>query len=271
VAITPGDDTRGIARPDRLGRLFTLERFAAAPPLDRFVDHFWTASWDLPEGQSHDQKVVTHPVVNLVFENGRGSLSGVITETFVRELAGQGKTLAVMFRPGGFRPFLGRSMSTITDRTLDIAEVFGPEGTALARTIEVDDVGGSITRVSAFLADLAPTEPTRGEQVSSIVELVASDPAVESVAALADRLGVHPRRLQRLFADHVGVSPRWVIQRARLHAAAEEVTRTDRRSWAELAAALGYSDQAHLTRRFKDALGDPPARYADRVDQRRED
>lgn len=38
-----------------------------------------------------------------------------------------------------------------------------------------------------------------------------------------------------------------------------------------LAAALGYSDQAHLTRNFTQAVGDPPARYADQVDLRRDD
>ncbi len=31
--------------------------------------------------------------------------------------------------------------------------------------------------------------------------------------------------------------------------------------WAELAAALGYADQAHLTRDFTAVIGVPPARY----------
>ena len=32
--------------------------------------------------------------------------------------------------------------------------------------------------------------------------------------------------------------------------------------WAALAADLGYSDQAHLTRDFTRTIGEPPARYA---------
>ena len=34
--------------------------------------------------------------------------------------------------------------------------------------------------------------------------------------------------------------------------------------WAEVAAELGYSDQAHLTRDFTALIGEPPARYARR-------
>jgi AraC-like DNA-binding protein len=34
-------------------------------------------------------------------------------------------------------------------------------------------------------------------------------------------------------------------------------------SWAEIAADLGYADQAHLTRDFRAAIGQTPAAYAD--------
>ncbi|MFP3914193.1 MAG: DUF6597 domain-containing transcriptional factor [Actinomycetota bacterium] len=267
MAVGPQDDTRGIVHPHHLGRAFVLERFAAPPRLDRFVDRFWAVSWALGEGRSHTQKLVTHPVVNLVFEEGAALLSGVITDTFERRLRGRGRVLGVMFRPGGFRPFLGRSLSTITDRTLPISDVFGPEGEALARRLDLSEIDPAREEVSSFLASRAPETPTRGEEVSEIVELVQADPSIASVSELASRLQVHPRRLQRLFAEHVGVSPRWVVQRARLHAAAEEATRRERRSWGELAAALGYSDQAHLTRRFREAMGEPPGRYAARLDR----
>lgn len=267
----PRDDTRGIVRPDRLGRFFHLERLTPPAPVDRVVDRFWLVSWNLPAGRHHEQRVVTHPAVNLVFEDRGVTVSGVLTESFVRELAGEGRAMGVMFRPGGLQPFLGRPLSTVTDRVLSIGEVFGPEGVELAASLDLEDVHAAVTRVGAFLAARAPSEPTTGEEVSAIVELIQADRTVSTVAGLAERLDVHPRRLQRLFSKYVGVSPRWIIRRARLHAAAEEAKDPQPRSWGELAAALGYSDQAHLTRNFTQAVGDPPARYADQVDLRRDD
>jgi AraC-like DNA-binding protein len=83
---------------------------------------------------------------------------------------------------------------------------------------------------------------------------------VEQAAA---RFEVTPRTLQRLFAEYVGVSPKAVLRRARLHEAAQ---RADNGSvdWAALAADLGYSDQAHLVRDFRAHLGTTPAAYAAR-------
>jgi AraC-like DNA-binding protein len=54
------------------------------------------------------------------------------------------------------------------------------------------------------------------------------------------------------------------MRRARLHEAALRVDADGPASvdWAVLAADLGYSDQAHLTRDFTATLGVPPTRYA---------
>src|SRR5205814_5681308 len=74
--------------------------------------------------------------------------------------------------------------------------------------------------------------------------------------------GLSVRTLQRLFADYVGVSPKWVMRRARLHDAAERADGGEPVDWAALASDLGYADQAHLTRDFTVTIGVPPARYA---------
>ncbi|MEO5873514.1 MAG: helix-turn-helix domain-containing protein, partial [Streptosporangiaceae bacterium] len=66
---------------------------------------------------------------------------------------------------------------------------------------------------------------------------------------------------QRLFAEYVGVSPKWVLRRARLQKAATRADRGDTIDWAALAAELGYADQAHLVRDFTATVGLPPARY----------
>jgi AraC-like DNA-binding protein len=70
------------------------------------------------------------------------------------------------------------------------------------------------------------------------------------------------RALQRLFSTQVGVSPKWVILRYRIHEALEQAgTRSDV-DWAALAADLGYADQAHLVRDFTTTVGAPPTAYA---------
>ncbi|MGH3421218.1 MAG: helix-turn-helix domain-containing protein, partial [Streptosporangiaceae bacterium] len=80
------------------------------------------------------------------------------------------------------------------------------------------------------------------------------------VGQLSAESGMTARSLQRLFADYVGVSPKWVMRRARLHEAAERADSGEPVDWAALASDLGYADQAHLTRDFTVTIGVPPTR-----------
>jgi AraC-like DNA-binding protein len=83
----------------------------------------------------------------------------------------------------------------------------------------------------------------------------------ESVAALADRHHLAVRTLQRLFARYVGVGPKWVMQRYRLHDAIETLDRRRRQDWTRLALDLGYYDHAHFLSDFRALVGRTPAEY----------
>jgi AraC-like DNA-binding protein len=98
--------------------------------------------------------------------------------------------------------------------------------------------------------------------VNRVVDQVVADRDVTRVADVTDRTGIGTRRLQRLFATYVGVPPKWVIRRARLHEAVERLDRGDEVDLAFLARELGYFDQAHFTRDFRSAVGRPPTAYA---------
>ena len=114
----------------------------------------------------------------------------------------------------------------------------------------------------ALLLSVLPERDPLAEQAAALVARITDDPGLRRVDQLAASSGMTPRTLQRLFADYVGVSPKWVMRRARLHEAAERADSGEPVDWAALASDLGYADQAHLTRDFTVTIGVPPARYA---------
>ena len=97
-----------------------------------------------------------------------------------------------------------------------------------------------------------------------MAERITSDLGLRRVGDLTSAFGMTERKLQRLFSEYVGVSPKWVMRRARLHEAALRAKSGDPVDWALLAGDLGYADQSHLTRDFTATVGVPPARYATR-------
>jgi len=238
----------------------------------RLVDRYWLARWDLRGRPPHTQHVFAHPAVNVTFvDGGPGLATGVRTAMSSRTLAGAGWGLGIMFRPAGFRPLLRRSLATIRDATLPWAEVVGDDpAAALAAAVAAaagdgdgEDADGEAMAdaADAALTPLVPARHQSSEDTAALVERIAADPAFLTVEDVAREAGATARQLQRRFADHVGIGPKAVIRRYRLFEAAERARGGGRIEWAAVAASLGYSDQAHLTRDFTEHFGLPPGRY----------
>jgi AraC-like DNA-binding protein len=260
-------DARGIVNPAAGLRRFTLDRVAPSPAVARFVELYWIVDWELEPGEEHVQELVTHPAVNLSFQwqdDGPrvAHVNGVITHRDGRRIAGRGTVVGAKFRPGGFRPFLDRSVRSLTDRVVDAREVFRHDVVAagsLVGELPPAEVAG---RLDAALASITPGERQPCEDVVELAERIVADPSITRVDAVATQAGISVRHLQRRFHDAVGVTPKWVIRRARLHEAAERVRHGEPVAWAALAAELGFSDQAHLVREFRAAYGTTPEAYA---------
>ena len=236
-------------------------RYWPADDLSPFVEHLWTVEWDL--AQPAVSEVLTHPSVQLVVERGASRVAGVFTRRFTRCFEGRGRVLGVKFLPGGFRPFWSSPVSGLADRELPLDEVFGPaarevERRALAHAAHDE----AFAPIQQLLRDRRPLADPLAELVGRITARAAADRDILRVEQLAREFGLGVRKLQRLFDDYVGVSPKWVIQRYRLQEAAERIARGEVADWASLALELGYADQAHFIRDFRKLVGRSPGEYA---------
>lgn len=254
---------RGVLRQEAAAGQFTLCRHEPPAGLAPFVDFFWLVRWDLRGRPPYEQSILPHPNVHLVFEPAGAHVYGVDTKIFTRRLTGNGKALGVRFRPGGFRPFCRVPVCSLNDRAIGAGDFFGPgAGPASDAVMAADGDGEMIARAADLVRAAAPARDPVAEQVAGIVARITTDLEIRRVAQLSEVFGSPARRLERLFAEYVGVSPKWVIRRARLHEAALRADSGAPVDWAALAADLGYADQAHLTRDFTATLGVSPARYA---------
>jgi AraC-like DNA-binding protein len=253
----------GRARPSTLGVDFSLDRYPPAPDLASLVERHWLVSWELPPGREASVTLLPHPCVNLVLDAGRLTACGVGRDRFSYTYRGSGRVFGVKFRPGAFLPFLGRPVADITDAVLPAEQLWGPSASGLAvEMAAAPRVERLIALVEGFLRERWPEPDPQVELVGRIVGALLHERGigrVEDVCALFD---IPPRTLQRLFARYVGVSPKWVLRRYRLHEAAAALAQEQHRPWAEVAADLGYFDQSHFIRDFTAAIGLTPVAYA---------
>ncbi|WP_067285600.1 helix-turn-helix domain-containing protein [Streptomyces jeddahensis] len=291
MAATPRRDTRGIVDASGLMSRVRFRRHLPAEPLRPYLEHYWLIDWDLPE--PYATHVVPHPSVNVVFQRHAdrepfGEVAGIGLELFSQKLEGRGRVCGVQFRPGGFRPFApGRPVAEWTGRRLPLEEVFtdakslvgaldaGASDTdALDAAVETvlapDDEHARVAALDAFLLRLGPRPDPQADLAMALVDRIRGDRTIRRVSAFARAEGLSVRALQRLFAAYVGVGPKWIILRYRIHEALERAESQQAGQtgqavdWAALAADLGYADQAHLVRDFTATVGVPPTAYARR-------
>ena len=252
-----------ILRPRSSAKNFEYEHHPAPAGLADLVEHFWTVSWQLEADRSYTAQTLPYPSVNLSVTNTEADVTGLTRRCYHRHLRGAGYAVGARFRPGCFRPILGRSVSELTDRHRPIAEVLGRDTAELARRVaENEDPAHRVGLLADFLAEDWPDRDPTAEQVAGLVDSIAGNRAITRVTQVAERASLTVRGLQRLFAEYVGAGPKWVIQRCRLQDAAARVAVEDDLDWSELAVELGFADQAHLTRAFTATIGVPPATYA---------
>ncbi|SKC68666.1 helix-turn-helix domain-containing protein [Krasilnikoviella flava] len=262
---------------------FSLVRLDPAPDLADLVERHWVVRWDLPPGAEFTQVVIPHPNANLVAEAGGFAVHGVPRGLFSRTLHGTDAVLGTKLRPGALRLLRGDPASVrpglVLPAAVALAEVRGGPAApdveeagrrALAAVLagRDDDAVAAVTPLLRVVAAARRT-PHAAESLARIARVLSAVVAGElgpdaGVADLAALVGTTPRSLQRLFAGWVGVSPKWVLQRHRVHLAADLVAADPSRPLADVAAAVGYYDQAHLGTDFSRALGTTPAAYARR-------
>lgn len=254
---------RGLVRyPSGPGR-FHHARIGPTPELADIVQHFWIVRWDLRGHPAQRRATLPHPNVHLVLERDRTLVHGVHTGRFERELSGEGGVFGVKFRPGGFRAFLGTSVSRLRNRSIPATDVFGDHVATLASAVlATADDAKQTALAEGFLLARKPAAPDPDAMLAAtLVDAIAEDRQLTRVEQITARWPLNARRLQRLFTDHVGVAAKWVINRYRLHEALERLGAGGAMDWAALALELGYFDQAHFIRDFKALVGCTPTKY----------
>ena len=256
------------------GGAFFHQRLAPPPEFAAWAQHYWYVQWDLRNAPPSTAETLPHPSCYLVFEHdlerppedasvlNRAEVSGVNTGKFSRVMKGHGRVFGIKFKPGGLHLFLRAPVSTITDRVVPAARIFGPSVLLLAaqlRILETPEAMADAT-TNYFAAHLPTPDPQVGLS-SRLVETIFNDPSILTVETLAERSGLGVRALQRLFKNYVGASPKWVIRRYRLHEILERLNACEDIDGAQLALDLGYADQAHLINDFHSLTGYSPRKY----------
>jgi AraC-like DNA-binding protein len=189
-------------------------------------------------------------------------VTGVVTRRFDVDIRDEGWVYAAKFRPGGLADLTGVNARSLRDATVPATEL-------LDRAL-VEDLGAIRSLASAeegrrhfddVLGRLVTAPSDDYRQLLEVITTMLADRSLLRVAQVEEQCSVGTRTLQRLFERYVGVSPKWVLSRYRMHDVVSDLDAGYGGSLADLASKYGWFDQAHFTREFTDLVGVPPGSY----------
>lgn len=254
-------EPRGILNRKLGEQKFKLHRWAPVK-FDSFIEHFWMVDWDLRGQEPFLSETLPHPSVHLIFEKGKSRIDGVMKRRFSYHLLGCGRVFGIKFKPGGFYPYFQKSVSSITDQSLEITDVFNIDVGYIEGEIMTEQREDKLIKIAeSILENNLPHKDKKVEFIAEIVQKIQVNSEITSVERLAKEFFMTERSLQRLFQQYVGVSPKWVIKRYRLHEAAERLGNGLINDLQSLAMEMGYYDQSHFIHDFKQIVGRTPQEY----------
>ncbi|MCW5634315.1 MAG: AraC family transcriptional regulator [Rubrivivax sp.] len=264
-----------------MGDAAAIEFFAVRPraPLDAFVELIWAVRGAAPYRRA---AVLPNGAVQLMLNFGAAHrllrcagraaqrefdgawVAGLQELPLEIEAPDFTDIFAVRFRPGGAHAFFrGGPLDALTH------DVVAAEGWMPRDLAELHErVGGAGDRAAQalaaeawLLARLAPREPGHGLVQRAVAALADPLPGA-SVHETCERLGVSNRHLIALFRRHVGLAPKTYARVRRFHATLAGLAAGA--APADLAARLGFADQAHMGNEFRRLAGVTPGEFVAR-------
>jgi AraC-like DNA-binding protein len=187
---------------------------------------------------------------------------GSTLRDFVVRSVGWRHVIGASLSPEGVLPILRVPAAVLGERVALLADVVGPTVAAMFEDRVLDARPElAVTMLGDVLLERRRAAPPPDALVQQAVRSVRRTRGRQRIDALATTLNLSPRRLERHFLTHVGMSPKLFSRLVRFDRAARALRLRGATSWADFAVAHGYSDQAHFINEFREFAGVPPAEF----------
>jgi AraC-like DNA-binding protein len=190
-------------------------------------------------------------------------LGGLQASAAVISHTGYQEGVAINLTPLGSRALFGMPARALWNTSVECADIAGPAGRELWERIQgLTAWADRFAACDAVLARIADRELMVTPELRGAWQALVRSGGTDTIGSLAATVGWSRQHLARRFRDEFGFGPKLAarvvrFERARrmLHATPSFVT------IAQVAAACGYYDQAHLDRDFAELAGCTPSTW----------
>lgn len=242
----------------------------APPPLLRnHVRYLWTLESRTNETAKKTFTVMCNGEPGLIFQQNPQIFSGFEGESLPQlfvfgqatkygQLTGGGtfRTLGITFRPTGLKSIFGLDASELTDENICISKLGNTNlGEQLLNCSTVQQQADCLF---SFLLEKIRHHEACNKKINYAVNSLQQG---KKLAGVLHDLNLSERSLERFFLADVGITPVLYARICRFQSSLALFRQGKFRSLTEIAYSLGYFDQSHFIRDFKQFSGASPGTY----------
>ncbi|WP_406265821.1 helix-turn-helix domain-containing protein [Nocardia sp. NBC_00881] len=190
-------------------------------------------------------------------------VSGLQASTALIAHNGHQEGVAVELTPLGCRTLFGMPAAALWDTSIEFADLAGPAGLELWERVQHAPTWPErFAACDRVLSALADPDRTVGPELTWAWRTMVRSRGGISVGPLAEEIGWSRQHLTRRFSREFGLSPKLAARITRFERTRRMLEHPPSFvTIAQVAAACGYYDQAHLDRDFAELAGTSPTRW----------
>lgn len=189
---------------------------------------------------------------------GYAVIGGARASYYSREISGPTHAIGATLLPGAAQAFFGLNAAELANRHTSLSDVWGVRADMLRERLVL--LARPHLQLELFeMALLAQVPPIKG--VHPAVAQALADVSSLDIGSMVTRSGLSHRRFVELFSQNVGLTPKRFARVLRFRRMLRRLAHDPKVAWADLAVDMGYSDQAHFNREFREFAGFTPEQY----------
>ena len=256
---------------------------APHPKLREHIKCLWMLDRDYGNSLHDHEQLWADAHTELIFTSGQRYLRKVrgravalpasfVVGPFQNELQlfckGRIRLVAARFWPWGFHSLSRVPMADLKNTVRSCRLALGNASESVARSVaEGHSLDASLAKLEQALLELFASAQERKLLSRPIAIDILEERGVTRIGEVLQKHPIPARRLQRVFLEEIGVTPKVFSRIVRFNHAKSIIERNPEVDLLKLAYECGYSDQPHFTRNFREMFGITPADFKGRMQE----
>ena len=247
-----------------------------SPNLAGYIKRFWSLEYDAAGEATEPETVLPDGCPEIVFNlsdrfqrlHPTGPelqpltlFAGQMSRSIAIQPTGCVRLLGVRFHPAGASALFNFPLSELNDQIMDF-RAGGSEAVELEERIHF---GKSFADRIAWFESFFQAKLSRQRHIETTtdqaVRMIVNSRGTTTVTGLGHALGISERSLERNFKQFVGISPKLLSRVVRFQRLLDLVQNAKTPGFLDASLELGYFDQSHAIREFREFSGTTPLAY----------